>query len=138
MAGCDTSSRYSSTASRRLASAASSDSPWLATSSSRQRATYQPSSWCTAAVNVRTIRAPPMTRAALPIVLNNQAAWLASAGEHRLDGFGDGYAVGERIDGGHRVELEAVTVQAPPRPCGQANAGRPRRSRHATHQAWIA
>ena len=66
-----------------------------------------------------------MTRAAPPIVLNNQAAWLASAGEHRLDGFGDGYAVGERIDGGHRVELGAVTSKRLRDPAGKRmRAGR--------------
>lgn len=50
--------QMASTASRRFASASSTDVPWLATSSSRHRDTYQSSSWCTAAVSVRTTRSP--------------------------------------------------------------------------------
>src|ERR1022692_2924323 len=51
-AGSSTSSRYSPTASARLASASSIVWPWLATSTSRHCATYQSSSRCTAAVRV--------------------------------------------------------------------------------------
>src|SRR5262249_45341279 len=51
-AGSSTSSRYSSTASARLASASSMVWPWLATSTSRHCAMYQSSSRCRAAVMV--------------------------------------------------------------------------------------
>src|SRR5205823_4876466 len=50
-AGSGSSSKYSSRASRRLASACSMLSPWLATSTCRQRATYQSPSCVIAAVN---------------------------------------------------------------------------------------
>lgn len=46
----DWSSKYSSRASARLDLASSTVSPWLATSTSKQRATYQGASWVIAAV----------------------------------------------------------------------------------------
>src|SRR2546421_11090140 len=51
LAGNGSSSKYSSRASRRLASACSMLSPWLATSTCRQRATYQSPSCVIAALN---------------------------------------------------------------------------------------
>ncbi|MDQ1438292.1 MAG: hypothetical protein QOK43_1921 [Acidimicrobiaceae bacterium] len=51
LSGSISSSKYSSSASRRLASASSTVPPWLATSTSRQRATCQDPSCVTAAVN---------------------------------------------------------------------------------------
>ena len=51
LSGSISSSKYSSNASRRLASASSTVPPWLATSTSRQRATCQDPSCVTAAVN---------------------------------------------------------------------------------------
>src|SRR6266536_4157248 len=58
--GCDActggvSSKYSSSASLRLASASSTLWPWLATSTSRQRATYHSPSWVTTAVKWTTV-----------------------------------------------------------------------------------
>jgi hypothetical protein len=52
--GSASSSKYSSSASRRLARASSVVRPWLVTSTSRARATYHPSSCVTAAVNCTT------------------------------------------------------------------------------------
>src|SRR6185437_11305024 len=56
--GRASSSKYSSSASRRLAGASSVVRPWLVTSTSRSRATYHPSSCVTAAVNctITTLR----------------------------------------------------------------------------------
>ena len=56
--GRASSSKYSSSASRRLARASSTVRPWLVTSTSRARAMYHPSSCVTAAVNctITTIR----------------------------------------------------------------------------------
>src|SRR5687768_13719302 len=51
LSGSTSSSKYSSSASRRLASASSTVSPWLATSTSRQRATCHEPSCVIAAVN---------------------------------------------------------------------------------------
>ena len=58
--GSSTSSRYSSTASARLLSASGIEQPWLATSTSRHCATYQSSSWCTAAVKFRGASTTPV------------------------------------------------------------------------------
>ena len=52
-AGTSSSSKYNSSASRRAASASSTLSPWLVTSTSRQRAAYHSPSFDTAAVSVR-------------------------------------------------------------------------------------
>ena len=59
--------KYSSSASRRFASAASTVSPWLATSTFSACATYQSSSCCTLAVHTRfTAVAPFHTGPAIP------------------------------------------------------------------------